>query len=129
MCKGRPHTARSRSPAHLPRGPIPDRAPGDTTPTPLVPRATAPPPPPRPTAPASRPGRLGSDGESVELGDRLGAGLRDLAPLDLEVVVEEALVVGMLVEVVRGEDRGEDRHAGVELDAHQAVDDRLGDEI
>ena len=35
----------------------------------------------------------------------------------------------VLVEVVGGEDGGDDRDAGIELHPHQAVDHRFGDEL
>ena len=44
-------------------------------------------------------------------------------------VFEEVPVLAVLVEMMRRQHHGEQRHLGVELDAHQPVDRRARDEI
>src|ERR1700730_5206517 len=46
-----------------------------------------------------------------------------------EMVVEELSVLVMLMNVLRRQDGRYDRHLGVELDAHQSLDDGVGDEL
>src|SRR4029077_16085430 len=64
-----------------------------------------------------------------DLVDRCGAGRRRLGALYDEMVVEELSVLVMLMKVLRRQDRRYDRHLGVELDAHQSLDDGVGDEL
>src|SRR5215472_5717354 len=45
------------------------------------------------------------------------------------MVVEELSVLVMLVEVLRRQDGRDDRHLRVELNAHQPLDDGVGDEL
>ena len=58
-----------------------------------------------------------------------GTGAGGLDALHLEVLGEERGVLVVLVEVVRGEHDRDDRHVGVELHPHQAVDDGFGHEL
>src|ERR1700757_1615978 len=61
--------------------------------------------------------------------DCCGAGRRRLGALYDEMVVEELFVLVMLMEVLRRQDGGDDRHLGVELHAHQPLDDGVSDEF
>jgi hypothetical protein len=60
-----------------------------------------------------------------DLVDRCGAGRRRLG----KMVVEELSVLVMLMKVLRRQDGRYDRHLGVELDAHQSLDDGVGNEL
>ena len=51
------------------------------------------------------------------------------APLYDEMVIEELLVLVMLMKGLRRQDSRDDRHLGVELNAHQSLDDGVGDEL
>src|SRR5215469_15448325 len=64
-----------------------------------------------------------------DLVDRCGAGYRRLGALYDKMVVEELSVLVMLMEVLRRQDGRYDRHLGVELNAHQPLDDGVGDEL
>jgi len=61
--------------------------------------------------------------------DGCGAGCRRLGALYDEMVEEELPVLGMLMEILRRQDSRDDRHLGVELNAHQPLDDGVGDEL
>src|ERR1700739_4506448 len=61
--------------------------------------------------------------------DCCGAGRRRLGALYDEMVVEELFVLVMLVEVLRREHSRYHRDFGVELNAHQPLDDGVGDEL
>ena len=63
------------------------------------------------------------------LTDGCGAGCRRLGALYDEMVVEELPVLVMLMEVLRRQDGRDDRHLGVELNAHQPLDHGVGDEF
>ena len=67
--------------------------------------------------------------QGIELADGVRAGARGLGALDQEVFVEKAVMVRMRVEMMRGQHYRDDRHASVQLYAHQSVDDRAGHEI
>ena len=54
--------------------------------------------------------------------DRLEGRAGDVATLAHHVVGEEPHMIIVLVEMLRGEHTGEDRHVGVELDPHEAAD-------
>jgi hypothetical protein len=71
----------------------------------------------------------GSCRKSRQAADGVGTGLSSFSALHLEVLTEEGLVFVVLVEVVRGEHCRNDRHVGVQLDAHEAIDHGLGHEI
>jgi hypothetical protein len=61
--------------------------------------------------------------------DCCGAGRRRLGALYDEMVVEELSVLVMLMKVLRRQDGRYDRHLGVELDAHQSLDDGVGNKL
>ena len=46
-----------------------------------------------------------------------------------EMVVEELSVLVMLMEILRRQDGRDDRHFGVQLNAHQPADDGFSDEL
>src|SRR5207244_5244076 len=56
-------------------------------------------------------------------------GCRSLGSLDHKVIVEEFSVIFMLMEMLRRQHRGNDRHPGLELNVHQPADHCIGDEF
>src|SRR5882757_1668269 len=60
---------------------------------------------------------------------RIGAGFRDLDALDDEMLAEEVVVHGAVVELLRRQHRGEYRHLCLELHVHQRLDHGVGDEF
>ena len=64
-----------------------------------------------------------------DLVDRCCAGRRHLGALYDEMVAEELSVLVMLMKVLRRQDGRYDRHLGVELDAHQSLDDGVGNKL
>src|SRR3954471_13297463 len=60
---------------------------------------------------------------------RVGAGFRDLNALDDEMLAEEVVMYGAVVELLRRQHGGEYRHLGLELYVHQRLDHGVGDEF
>ena len=58
-----------------------------------------------------------------------GAGFGDLDTLDDEMLAEEIVVHGAVVELLRRQHRGEYRHLGLQLHVHQRLDHGVGDEF
>jgi len=65
----------------------------------------------------------------VHIRDRADAGARCLGTLDDEMLVKEFAMVVMVVKTLWRQHRRNDRHFGFELDLHQRVDHRTGDEF
>src|SRR5882757_3614699 len=60
---------------------------------------------------------------------RVGAGFRDLDALNDEMLAEEVVMYGAVVELLRRQHGGEYRHLGLELHVHQRLDHSVGDEF